>query len=1579
MATEIFEEYSRAVTAMKIVEEFGWALRTPDLYAEEYRLVASTLEDLGPAATELAVSQLVNMLRDPDLRPEMRCHTTEALKKMGSTAAALVVSQLIGLRADSNWDALCCRSVLIEIASAVPGFAPWAVPSLVELLQDPVPMVSSNAREALAEIGPKAAEDAVQQLLELLQNSDLDPEARVRAAQALGGVLANMGPATSKYVPLAVPPVIKLLQDPVLAVSFSASEALSKIHHTGQAAGEHTVPQLLELLRNSDLDPEVRSRATMLLTGFLQEMGPAAAGPFGRALGDGDLPPDLWYLAAQVLDNLGVTEYSNISSIMMNALLSTFVQSNVLYERDVPILVVSEIPTEILDASRGFLDKIALMLLSSPFLDSTSRCSAALILAKFGSAAAEHVVELVELLEAPDLDALVRCYTARALGMIAPNTLAGFAEQQLVGLLQSPHLDSKLRIHAGVALLQIGDEAAEHALPQLVELLRNPDLDPELRCRAVWALAEMGPKAAEHTVPQLLELLRNSDLDPEARSRATMLLTGFLQEMGPAAAGPFGRALGDGDLPPDLWYLAALVLDKLGLTRYSNISSIMSTLIHDQRNVETLVDSEIPTEILDASRGFLDKIALMLLSSPFLDSTSRCSAALILAKFGSAAAEHVVELVELLEAPDLDALVRCYTARALGMIAPNLLAGFAEQQLVGLLQSPHLDLELQIHAGAALLKIGDEAAEDVVPQLVELLRNPDLDPEVRCLGVWALAEIGPKAAEDAVQQLLELLRNSDLDPEARVRAAQALGGVLASMGPATSKYVPLAVPPVIKLLQDPVLAVSFSASEALSKIHHTGQAAGEHTVPQLLELLRNSDLDPEVRSRATMLLTGFLQEMGPAAAGPFGRALGDGDLPPDLWYLAALVLNKLGITRSSNIISILIQAERNVETLVDSEIPTEILDASRGFLDRIALMLLSSPFLDSTSRCSAALILAKFGSAAAEHVVELVELLEAPDLDALVRCYTAVALGMIAPNLLAGFAEQQLVGLLQSRHLDLELQIHAGAALLKIGDEAAEDVVPQLLELLRNPDLDPEARSRATMLLTGFLQEMGPAATAQLVGALGDRDLAPGVRHLAAQVLDNKELLVSLEKDRLQQLLPVVISLNRDPDLNGCFNVESNSLYNSVAARMLAGLFAGTDFEEFAMMVMFDVAMSEIQIELLDAAREVLEKISLMLLSDPHLDSKSRCSAALILAKFGSAAAEHVVELVGLLEDPDLDALVRCYTARALGIIAPNLLAGFAEQQLVGLLQSPHLDLELQIHAGAALLKIGDEAAEDVVPQLVELLRNPDTRRTAALALAEIGPKAAEDAVPQLLELLRNSDLDSKSRCTAALILAKFGSAAAEHVVELVELLEAPDLDALVRCFTARALHAMGPAGSKLATRQLVQMLGDPHFDQEAHGCVTGILVEIGAAAIPQLLEMLADPSLDKDSLVRVKSVVKRTICGMDDSAVSALVNSQPSESSFLFRLLAQKKCAAVKAAVQWLKDAPLGVKPIISEHVCKMGPEAAEAMRHVDPDLCVSADMCRAKLSGSGSTPSSERDAQVSTPAEEANEEEVSSGRASV
>jgi HEAT repeat protein len=129
-----------------------------------------------------------------------------------------------------------------------------AVPSLMELLDNPSPHLKQRAAEALGLAG-SAAEPAVPTLVKLLEDSDFT--VRQRVADALGEI--------GKRPDLAVPALISIINDPGYGVGSIAAEALGKF---GERA-TNAIPALLEGMKSGPY--LVKSAAAIALSKISRE------------------------------------------------------------------------------------------------------------------------------------------------------------------------------------------------------------------------------------------------------------------------------------------------------------------------------------------------------------------------------------------------------------------------------------------------------------------------------------------------------------------------------------------------------------------------------------------------------------------------------------------------------------------------------------------------------------------------------------------------------------------------------------------------------------------------------------------------------------------------------------------------------------------------------------------------------------------------------------------------------------------------------------------------------------------------------------------------------------------------------------------------------------------------------------------------------------------------------------------------------------------------------------------------------------------------------------------------------------
>ena len=188
-------------------------------------------------------------------------------------------------------------------------------------------------------------------------------------------------------------------------------------------------------------------------------------------------------------------------------------------------------------------------------------------------------------------------------------------------------------------------------------------------------------------------------------------------------------------------------------------------------------------------------------------------------------------------------------------------------------------------------------------------------------------------------------------------------------------------------------------------------------------------------------------------------------------------------------------------------------------------------------------------------------------------------------------------------------------------------------------------------------------------------------------------------------------------------------------------------------------------------------------------------------------------------------------------------------------------EYSLKSSAAFALGRIGGQA----IPELLALLRNPDTRDPAIMAF----PFAGAEAVPALAELLE--DRDAGTRCAAAEALGRYGyESGAAAAPALVHALK--DKDAEVRRRVVVALSTAG-AGSEVSAPALASALKDVD-DDVVHTAIFS-LGEMGPrakAAVPALLELGRDEKLHEATRVSAVWAALRIDPASESDAPARLV-----------------------------------------------------------------------------------------------------------
>jgi len=241
-----------------------------------------------------------------------------------------------------------------------------------------------------------------------------------------------------------------------------------------------------------------------------------------------------------------------------------------------------------------------------------------------------------------------------------------------------------------------------------------------------------------------------------------------------------------------------------------------------------------------------------------------------------------------------------------------------------------------------------------------------------------------------------------------------------------------------------------------------------------------------------------------------------------------------------------------------------------------------------------------------------------------------------------------------------------------------------------------------------------------------------------------------------------------------------------------------------------------------------------------------------------------------------------------------------------------------------AINQAGDTSS--VLPALKARLRKPDpgSRRLAAYVLSQIDREAAQQLLPLLVEALR--DDEPRVRARVALALGQMGSAAREAVAALGELLN--DADPRVRAGAATALGKIG-LDARTTIPELTKRLKDPVVPVRYLAAVA--LGQMGSAAQEAVPPLTIVQATDTDSGVRVEAAsALEAIDPPFPVVLHALTAPDPGRRlwavSVLLALGPKAWVAVPNLVVVLERDEAAKVRAAAAVALGKIGPEASSA-----------------------------------------------------
>ncbi|HEY7308817.1 MAG TPA: HEAT repeat domain-containing protein [Gemmataceae bacterium] len=381
-------------------------------------------------------------------------------------------------------------------------------------------------------------------------------------------------------------------------------------------------------------------------------------------------------------------------------------------------------------------------------------------------------------------------------------------------------------------------------------------------------------------------------------------------------------------------------------------------------------------------------------------------------------------------------------------------------------------------------------------------------------------------------------------------------------------------------------------------------------------------------------------------------------------------------------------------------------------------------------------------------------------------------------------------------------------AVLSDAGPAARAAVPRLEELLKSKQ--PRVRVRAALALWRIVGQTKPAVAA-LTEALRDR-AAPH----RAEMLNQLGQLGSAAASSA----PVVVGMVRDPDLVVRTQATmAMQRFGAAAVPSLVPLFEDKDphVRREACHALGLLGM---------AAKEGVGKLTPLL---KDADTEVRQEALATLGRLGLAAREAAPAIAELARDKDVS--LRAASLQALQNIFPD--PRLARPIASDALEDDNVLIRCR---GLVLLWRVSPKHPDILPHLLELLKQPVGRSELLNVLSSMGPAGAR-AVPVLTKLLKEAD--AAQRRQVILALGRIGRAARPAVPALLEQLRSTDIP--TRQDAVTALRAIGGDSERIVPA----VLNVAKQDMATRMMCLPLLADYGsqaAAAVPWLVEGLRPP-----------------------------------------------------------------------------------------------------------------------------------------
>jgi HEAT repeat protein len=491
---------------------------------------------------------------------------------------------------------------------------------------------------------------------------------------------------------------------------------------------------------------------------------------------------------------------------------------------------------------------------------------------------------------------------------------------------------------------------------------------------------------------------------------------------------------------------------------------------------------------------------------------------------------------------------------------------------------------------------------------------------------------------------------------------------------------------------------------------------------------------------------------------------------------AAYTLGNLGQTTKpyvQNILNILKDKTADIEVRHSAAyVLGNLGEATKPYIPDI-LKILKDKTDNSSIRTSAGAALGRLGEVSKPFAQEILNILKDKTSDSYVRTSAGAALGRLG-EVSKPFA-QEILNVLKDKTNDSSVRRSATEALGNLGD-STNVYVEEILNVLKDKTDDSSVRRSAAEAL-GNLGDATNVYVEEIFNVLKDKTNTFSLRISVAQALGN---LGDISKPNIQGILDIIkdetddlsvrgslaealgqFNKNADLDIKKIFDIIKDDTINfNIRARLLEALGKLEDFANLYVQEIINIIKDKsLEFSIRRSAVKSLGKLKIspqqyskeifIILKDKTFDvdtrgtqSNFRDSIAFELRNLGESAKHHILEILEMIKNENVDSGVRINMVEALGYWGDT--AKPYAKNIANILKDKTLDSNIRASAAMALGQLGN-AGEPYIKNIIDFIHDKtvdiNTRVKAASALENIG-EAVKPYIKDILDLLKDKTVD---------------------------------------------------------------------------------------------------------------------------------------------------------------------------------------------------------------------------------------------